>query len=35
MYFMTPDAHLICLNAKDGKVKWNVVVADSQPKATG
>ena len=29
LYFMTPDAHLICLNAKDGKVRWNVVVADS------
>ena len=30
LYFMTPDAHLICLNAKDGTVRWNVVVADSQ-----
>ena len=30
LYFMTPDAHLICLDAKDGKVRWNVVVADSQ-----
>src|SRR5580658_6755478 len=30
LYFMTPDAHLICLNASDGKVRWNVVVADSQ-----
>jgi alcohol dehydrogenase (cytochrome c) len=30
LYFMTPDAHLICLNAKDGSVRWNVVVADSQ-----
>ncbi|MDP9172079.1 MAG: acido-empty-quinoprotein group A [Acidobacteriota bacterium] len=29
LYFMTPDAHLICLNAKDGTVRWNVVVADS------
>ena len=27
--FMTPDAHLICLNAKDGTVRWNVQVADS------
>jgi alcohol dehydrogenase (cytochrome c) len=30
LYFMTPDAHLICLNASDGKVRWDVVVADSQ-----
>ena len=29
LYFMTPDAHLICLNAKDGTVRWNIVVADS------
>ena len=29
LFFMTPDAHLICLNAKDGTVRWNVVVADS------
>jgi alcohol dehydrogenase (cytochrome c) len=30
LYFMTPDAHLICLNASDGTVRWNVVVADSE-----
>ncbi|MDQ2898953.1 MAG: acido-empty-quinoprotein group A [Acidobacteriota bacterium] len=30
LYFMTPDAHLICLNASDGTVRWNVVVADSR-----
>ncbi len=30
LYFMTPDAHLICLNSKDGSVRWNVAVADSQ-----
>jgi alcohol dehydrogenase (cytochrome c) len=30
LYFMTPDAHLICLNASDGTVRWNVAVADSQ-----
>jgi alcohol dehydrogenase (cytochrome c) len=30
LYFMTPDAHLICLNAKDGTVRWDVAVADSQ-----
>ncbi len=28
IFFMTPDAHVVCLNAKDGKVKWNVEVAD-------
>ncbi|WP_180540628.1 acido-empty-quinoprotein group A [Nevskia soli] len=30
LFFLTPDAHLISLNASDGKVRWNVVVADSQ-----
>jgi alcohol dehydrogenase (cytochrome c) len=30
LYFMTPDSHLISLNASDGKVRWNVAVADSQ-----
>jgi alcohol dehydrogenase (cytochrome c) len=30
LYFMTPDSHLICLDAKDGKVRWNIVVADSE-----
>src|SRR5260370_417378 len=29
LYFMTPDAHLISLNASDGKVRWNIPVADS------
>ena len=29
LYFVTPDAHLLCLNAKDGTVRWNVVIADS------
>jgi len=29
LFFMNPDAHLVSLNAKDGKVRWNVVVADS------
>jgi alcohol dehydrogenase (cytochrome c) len=29
LYFTTPDAHLVSLNAKDGSVRWNVVVADS------
>ena len=30
IYFTTPDAHLICLNAKDGTVRWNVEVADAK-----
>lgn len=28
LYFTTPDAHLICLDAKDGTVRWNVELAD-------
>ncbi|MEO6909681.1 MAG: acido-empty-quinoprotein group A [Edaphobacter sp.] len=28
LFFMTPDGHLVSLNAKDGTVRWNVVVAD-------
>ena len=28
LYFVTPDCHLISLNAKDGKVRWNVQLAD-------
>jgi alcohol dehydrogenase (cytochrome c) len=28
LYFVTPDAHLLCLNAKDGTVRWDVIVAD-------
>ncbi len=28
LYFMTPDGHLVSLDAKDGKVRWDVVVAD-------
>jgi alcohol dehydrogenase (cytochrome c) len=30
LYFLTPDAHLICLNAKDGTEVWKVTVADVQ-----
>ena len=30
LFYTTPDAHLICFNAKDGTVRWNVVIADSQ-----
>jgi alcohol dehydrogenase (cytochrome c) len=26
---MSPDSHLICLNSKDGTVRWNVAVADA------
>jgi len=29
VYLTTPDCHLIALNAKDGTVKWDVVIADS------
>ena len=28
VFLTTPDAHLIALDAKDGKVKWNVEIAD-------
>ena len=28
LYFTTPDAHLVCLNAKDGTVRWNIELAD-------
>jgi alcohol dehydrogenase (cytochrome c) len=28
LFFTTPDAHLISLNAKDGKVRWNIQTAD-------
>jgi alcohol dehydrogenase (cytochrome c) len=28
LYFMSPDAHLLSLNAKDGSVRWSVTVAD-------
>jgi alcohol dehydrogenase (cytochrome c) len=30
VFLTTPDAHLVALNAKDGKVKWDVVVADAK-----
>src|SRR5947209_808781 len=29
LYFTTPDAHLISLNAKDGTVRWDVAIADA------
>jgi alcohol dehydrogenase (cytochrome c) len=28
LYFLTPDCHLVSLNAKDGTVRWSVQVAD-------
>jgi alcohol dehydrogenase (cytochrome c) len=28
LFFLSPDAHLVSLNAKDGSVRWNVTVAD-------
>jgi alcohol dehydrogenase (cytochrome c) len=30
LYFLSPDAHLISLNASDGKVRFDVVVADAK-----
>jgi alcohol dehydrogenase (cytochrome c) len=29
LYFTTPDAHLISLDAKDGKVRWERTIADA------
>ncbi len=29
LFFLSPDAHLVSLNAKDGTVRWSVVVADA------
>jgi alcohol dehydrogenase (cytochrome c) len=29
LFYMSSDAHLLSLNPKDGKVRWDVVVADS------
>ena len=28
LYFTTPDAHLISLNAKDGTMRWDKIIAD-------
>jgi len=30
LYFETSDAHLLCLNAKDGKLLWDVQLADAK-----
>jgi len=30
LFFLTPDAHLISFDAKNGAVRWDVVVADSK-----
>jgi alcohol dehydrogenase (cytochrome c) len=29
LYYLSPDAHLVCLNAKDGKPRWTVEVANA------
>lgn len=29
LYLTTPDAHLVCLDARTGKVVWNIVIADA------
>jgi alcohol dehydrogenase (cytochrome c) len=29
LYFLSPDAHLLCLNSKDGSIRWKVEVADA------
>ena len=30
VYLTTPDCHLVALNASNGKVKWNIIIADSE-----
>src|SRR3982751_6330717 len=30
LYFGTPDAHLLCLNARNGKQIWDVEIADAK-----
>jgi acido-empty-quinoprotein group A len=30
LYFTTSDAHLVCLDARDGTIKWDVELADSK-----
>jgi alcohol dehydrogenase (cytochrome c) len=30
VYLTTPDAHLVALDARDGKVRWNVEIADAK-----
>jgi alcohol dehydrogenase (cytochrome c) len=30
VYLTTPDAHLVALDARDGTVKWDVVIADAK-----
>jgi acido-empty-quinoprotein group A len=30
LYFTTPDAHLVCLDSKDGSVRWIVELADAK-----
>ena len=30
VYLTTPDAHLVALDARDGKIRWDVVIADAR-----
>ena len=30
LFFVTPDAHLLSLNAKDGSLRWDKVIADEK-----
>ena len=30
LYFETPDAHLLSLDARDGHVRWNIMLADAK-----
>ena len=30
LYFTTPDAHLICLDARDGTMRWDIELADAK-----
>jgi alcohol dehydrogenase (cytochrome c) len=30
LFFMSPDAHLVSLNAKDGSVRWRIAIEDSE-----
>ncbi len=30
MYLTTPDAHLVALDARTGKLRWDVVIADAK-----
>lgn len=30
LYFTTPDAHMVCLDARDGTVRWDIELADAK-----